>query len=105
MEPVRDIPFKVLLSHNPLIWREYVEGKTDIALTLSGHTHGMQMGVRLGKKRFCPSFLLWYRYPYGAGLYRTGKQYLYVNRGLGVIGFPGRIGMPPEITVITLLLK
>ena len=102
MEPVRDIPFKLLLSHNPSFWPEHVEGKTDIALTLSGHTHGMQMGIRLGKKRFCPISLLRQRYPYSVGLYRVGKQYLYVNRGLGVIGFPGRIGMPPEITVITL---
>jgi predicted MPP superfamily phosphohydrolase len=75
-------------------------GKTDIALTLSGHTHGMQMGMKLGKKRI--SFAPLFGFPYGAGLYQTGKQYLYVNRGLGVIGFPGRIGMAPEITVITL---
>ena len=102
MEPVRDIPFKVLLSHNPLFWPEHVAGKTDIALTLSGHTHGMQMGVRLGEKRLCPATLFRRRYPYGVGLYQVGTQYLYVNRGLGVIGFPGRIGMPPEITVITL---
>ncbi len=100
MKPVRDIPFKVLLSHDPSFWDEYVEGKTDIALTLSGHTHGMQMGVKLGKKRYGPAFL--FRYRHWAGLYQIGKQYLYVNRGLGVIGFPGRIGMSPEITVITL---
>lgn len=102
MESVHNIPFKVLLSHDPVFWAHYVKGKTDIALTLSGHTHGMQMGVKLGKKRYTPSFLLHHRYPYGAGLYRFDKQYLYVNRGLGVIGLPARIGMPPEITVITL---
>ena len=102
MEPVRDIPFKILLSHNPAFWPEYVVGKTDIALTLSGHTHGMQMGVRLGKKYYGPAIFFRRSYRYWAGLYRTGNQYLYVNRGLGVIGFPGRIGMSPEITVITL---
>ena len=100
MESSRDIPFKILLSHNPVFWSEKVEGKTDIALTLSGHTHGMQMGVKLGKRRYGPAPLFHYRH--WAGLYRTDNQYLYVNRGLGVIGFPGRIGMSPEITVITL---
>ncbi|MDR1153260.1 MAG: metallophosphoesterase [Bacteroidales bacterium] len=100
LKSVQDVPFKVLLSHDPSFWPEYVKGKTDIALTLSGHTHGMQLGVKLGKKRYSPALLMHYRY--WAGLYRAGKQYLYVNRGLGVIGYPGRIGMSPEITVITL---
>ena len=100
MEPVRDISFKILLSHDPSFWPRKVEEKTDIALTLSGHTHGMQMGIKLGKKHFSLAPLL--RLPYGTGLYQTEKQYLYVNRGLGVIGFPGRIGMLPEITVISL---
>jgi len=100
MKPVRNIPFKVLLSHDPSFWPIAVEGKTDINLTLSGHTHGMQMGIKLGNKRF--SFAPLFGFPYGTGLYQKGKQYLYVNRGLGVIGFPGRIGMAPEITVITL---
>ncbi len=96
---VRDIPFKVLLSHDPSFWPEQVAGKTDIALTLSGHTHGMQMGVRFGKEHFSPARL---QHRYWSGLYYIGNQYLYVNRGLGVIGYPGRIGMSPEITVITL---
>ena len=99
MKTVREIPFKILLAHNPLFWREDVEGKTDVALTLSGHTHGMQLGIKLGIQRFIPA---WLRFRYGAGLHQTDKQYLYVNRGLGVIGFPGRIGIWPEITVITL---
>ena len=99
IESVRDIPFKILLTHNPLYWPKEVEGKTDIALTLTGHTHGMQMGIRLGKRHYSPAAL---RFRHWAGLYQTDKQYLYVNRGLGVIGFPGRIGMFPEITVITL---
>jgi len=97
---VRDVPFKILLSHNPSLWTEAVEGKTDISLTLAGHTHGSQVGIKLGKKRYNMSDI--FRFRYLAGLYRTDKQYLYINRGLGVAGFPGRIGMPPEITVITL---
>ncbi|MDR1171489.1 MAG: metallophosphoesterase [Bacteroidales bacterium] len=100
MKSVQDVPFKALLSHDPSFWPEYVKGKTDIVLTLSGHTHGMQMGVKWGKKRYSPAS--WMHHRYWAGLYRAGKQYLYVNRGLGVIGYPGRIGMSPEITVITL---
>ena len=94
-----DIPFKVLLTHNPLFWPEEIEGKTDIVLTLSGHTHGMQMGVKLGKKRYSPAM---FKFRHWGGLYQTDKQYLYVNRGLGVIAFQGRIGMSPEITVVTL---
>ena len=100
MASVKKIPFKVLLSHNPLYWHKEVEGKTDITLTLSGHTHGMQMGIKLGKKYFSLASLL--GLPYGAGLYQSGKQYLYVNRGLGVVGFPGRFGMSPEISIISL---
>ncbi len=99
IQPVAGIPFKLLLSHDPTHWEEKVKGETDIALTLAGHTHGMQMGVKVGKERFSPARI---RHHYWAGLYHAGNQYLYVNRGLGVIGFPGRIGMSPEITVITL---
>ena len=100
IKSVQNIPFKILLSHDPLYWQKEIEGKTDIVLTLSGHTHGMQAGIKFGKKRFSIASLL--KFPYGAGLYQTGQQYLYVNSGLGVIGFPGRIGMPPEITVLSL---
>ncbi len=98
-ESVHHIPFKILLSHDPSFWEEKIAGKTDIQLTLSGHTHGMQMGVRLLKKRYSPAQLEYQRW---AGLYYEKGQYLYINRGLGVIGFPGRVGMSPEITVITL---
>ena len=100
MDSAQHIPFKLLLSHDPSFWTQWVKGKTDIALTLAGHTHGMQMGLKLGKQHYNPLYLL--RFRYLTGLYRTDKQYLYVNRGLGVIVFPGRIGMSPEITVITL---
>jgi len=99
MLPVIDVPFKLLLSHDPDYWEERIKGKTDIALTLSGHSHAMQMGLKLGKKRFSPAHFL---YRYWSGIYAAGNQYLYVNRGLGFVVFPGRIGMPPEITVITL---
>lgn len=102
MEHVHDIPFKLLLSHNPLFWFEHVKEKTDIALTLSGHTHGLQVGVKLGKKHYSAAILLRRQFHYWLGLYQAGRQYLYVNRGLGVIGFPGRVGMSPEITVVTL---
>jgi predicted MPP superfamily phosphohydrolase len=99
MLPVIDIPFKLLLSHDPAYWEKRIALKADIALTLSGHSHGMQMGVKLGRQRFSPASV---SQRYWAGLYRTDGRYLYVNRGLGVIVFPGRIGMSPEITVITL---
>ena len=96
---VEAIPFKILLSHDPTHWTEEVLVKTDIALTLSGHTHGMQAGIKIKKKEWSP---IKYKYKHWAGLYQINKQYLYVNRGLGWLGFPGRIGMRPEITCITL---
>lgn len=92
-------PFKILMSHDPSHWDAEVVKDTDINLTLSGHTHGMQFGINLGKLKWSP---VKYKYPRWAGLYQEGKQYLYVNRGFGYIGFPGRVGMPPEITVIQL---
>ncbi|EGV43525.1 metallophosphoesterase [Bizionia argentinensis JUB59] len=99
MSKIQDIPFKILLSHDPSHWTEEVINKTDIALTLSGHTHGMQAGVSFGKKEWSP---IKYKYKHWAGLYKENEQYLYVNRGLGWLGFPGRLGMRPEITCITL---
>ena len=101
MENVRDIPFKVLITHDPSLWTRDIKNLKDVTVTLAGHTHGGQMGVKIGKKRMGPAILL-PRFRYWAGLYKYGEQYLYINRGLGVIGFPARIGMPPEITVITL---
>lgn len=96
---VENIPCKILLSHDPTYWDKFVAGKKDIDLTLSGHTHGMQFGVSVGSFQWSP---IKYKYPHWAGLYRYHNQYLYVNRGLGYIGFSGRVGIPPEITVITL---
>lgn len=95
----KDKPFKILLSHDPSHWDAEVLQKTDIDLTLSGHTHGMQFGIEVGNIKWSP---VKYKYPRWAGLYQEGRQYLYVNRGFGNIGFPGRVGMPPEITVIEL---
>jgi len=91
--------FRILLAHDPNQWEEDVSGKTDIDLTLSGHTHGMQIGIITKRFRWSPSK---YFYPNWGGLYRNGEQVLYVNRGLGVLAIPFRIWMPPEITVITL---
>jgi predicted MPP superfamily phosphohydrolase len=92
--------FQILLSHDPSHWDAEVMNKTKIDLALAGHTHGMQFGVEI------PGWIKWspvkYRYPRWGGLYTEGKQHLYVNRGFGYIGFPGRVGMPPEITLIEL---
>ncbi|HPF51993.1 MAG TPA: metallophosphoesterase [Draconibacterium sp.] len=100
MEGVNPDSFKLLMSHDPSHWDAKVLGKTDINLTFSGHTHGMQFGIeRIGIK-WSP---IQYRYPRWGGLYKESKQFLYVNRGFGYIGFPGRIGMPPEITVVELV--
>jgi uncharacterized protein len=99
------VPVKLLLSHDPTHWdAEIIKLYPDILLTLSGHTHAMQMGWETSKYRFSPAVLLFKRW---GGLYdftpSSGvKQYLYVNRGLGHLGFPGRIGIRPEITVIVL---
>ncbi|OFY39871.1 MAG: hypothetical protein A2Z69_02660 [Bacteroidetes bacterium RBG_13_44_24] len=91
---------RILLAHDPNQWREDVAGKTDIELTLSGHTHGMQVGIITKRFSWSPSK---YFYPEWNGLFSEGDQYLYVNRGLGVMGVPFRIWMPPEITVLTLV--
>lgn len=90
---------KILLTHDPNHWAEAVTGKTDIGITLSGHTHGMQIGIITKKLRWSPAK---YFYPHWNGLYTSGNQYQYVNRGLGVLNIPFRIWMPPEISVITI---
>lgn len=95
-----EAPVRLLLSHDPSHWDAQVRPEfPDIDVTFAGHTHGFQMGIRVGDFRWSPSQ---YIYKQWAGLYREGKQYLYVNRGYGCIGYPGRIGMPPELTVIEL---
>lgn len=97
LKNTEQIPFKILLSHDPSHWPEEVIEHTDIALTLSGHTHGMQAALKLKNKEWSP---IKYKYKHWAGLYNLNNQYLYVNRGLGWLGFPGRLGMRPEITFI-----
>jgi uncharacterized protein len=93
-------PVKLLLSHDPSHWNTQVkEEYKDIDITFSGHTHGFQFGVEIPGFKWSPSQ---YVYKQWAGLYEHGKQYLYVNRGLGFIGYPGRVGILPEITVMEL---
>jgi len=96
---VKQIPFKILLTHDPSHWDEEVIKHTNIALTHSGHTHGMQAAINLRSKEWSP---IKYKYKHWAGLYKENEQYLYVNIGLGWLGFPGRLGMRPEITFIEL---
>lgn len=88
----------ILLSHDPTHWRAEVLHHP-VALTLAGHTHAMQVGIRVGAFRWSPSR---YIYPEYNGLYREGEQYLYVSRGAGYIGLAGRLGQRPEITLIEL---
>ena len=94
-------PFKILLSHDPSHWDAEVRPKYgDIDLTLAGHTHGMQFGVEIPGFKWSP---VQYIYKEWEGLYEEGKQKLYVNRGYGFIGYPGRVGILPEITLIELV--
>jgi predicted MPP superfamily phosphohydrolase len=95
-----EAPVKLLLSHDPSHWDAEIRPMyEDIDITFSGHTHGFQFGVEIGDIKWSPSQ---YVYKQWAGLYQDANQYLYVNRGFGYLGFPGRIGMPPEITIIEL---
>jgi predicted MPP superfamily phosphohydrolase len=97
---VADDEFKILMSHDPSHWEaKTLENKKHIHLALAGHTHGMQFGIELFGFQWSP---VKYVYPQWAGLYEKNGKYLYVNRGFGFIGFKGRIGIWPEITVITL---
>ncbi|TWI95911.1 hypothetical protein JN11_04186 [Mucilaginibacter frigoritolerans] len=92
--------FKILLSHDPSHWEEKVRyNPTTIHLTLAGHTHGAQFGVEVAGFRWSP---VQYRYVDWAGLVNEKNRYLYVNRGFGFLAFSGRLGIWPEITVITL---
>ncbi len=96
-----NIATKLLLSHDPSHWQaEVLPLFPDISAMFSGHTHGMQFGVDIPGVKWSP---VQYVYDEWAGLYQQKGQYLYVNRGFGYIGYPGRIGMPPEITTIELV--
>jgi predicted MPP superfamily phosphohydrolase len=95
-----DVPVKLLLSHDPSHFDKIIsKNHPDIDVTFSGHTHGFQFGVEIGNLKWSPSQ---YIYPHWAGLYKEGNQQLYVNRGFGFLGYPGRVGILPEITVFTL---
>lgn len=96
---IKELPFKILLSHDPSHWDAEVLGKTDVDLTLSGHTHGMQFGVNYKKIKWSP---VKFKYPRWGGLYEKDGQSLFVSVGIGFIAFPGRVGMRPEIAVLTL---
>ncbi|WP_339838646.1 metallophosphoesterase [uncultured Maribacter sp.] len=96
--------FKILMSHDPSHWEmEVINDPYHYHLTLSGHTHGMQFGIEI------PGWIKWspvkWRYPYWAGIYKEMGQFINVNRGFGFLGYPGRVGIWPEITVITLRKK
>ncbi len=96
--------FKILMSHDPSHWEmEVIQDAYHYHLTLSGHTHGMQFGIEI------PGWIKWspvkWRYPYWAGIYKEMGQFINVNRGFGFLGYPGRVGIWPEITVITLKKK
>ncbi len=93
-------PFNILLSHDPSHWHaEVTKEHSYVDLTLSGHTHGFQFGIEIPGFKWSP---VQYVYKEWADLYSNGRQNLYVNRGLGWIGYPGRVGILPEITVFEL---
>jgi predicted MPP superfamily phosphohydrolase len=97
---VQDASVKLLLSHDPSHWDAQVRPLyPDIDMMFAGHTHGFQFGVEVGDFKWSPSQ---YVYKQWAGLYQEGNQYLYVNRGFGYLGYPGRVGIPPELTIIEL---
>jgi predicted MPP superfamily phosphohydrolase len=105
LQGTEDAEVKLLLSHDPSHWEEIITKQCpDIDVTFAGHTHGFQFGIEIKKLKWSPAQ---YVYKYWAGLYENlleGRkpQYLYVNRGLGTIGYPGRVGILPEITLFEL---
>ncbi len=101
---IAETDFKILMSHDPSHWEaEVVPDEKHFHLTLSGHTHGMQFGIEI------PGWIKWspvkWRYKHWAGIYKEKGQFINVNRGFGFLGYPGRVGIWPEITVITLKKK
>ncbi len=87
------------MSHDPDHWDAEVKQHYNYDLTLAGHTHGMQFGIEFKNFQWSPAK---YKFRRWAGLYNEGNKFLYVNRGLGYLGMPARVGMPPEITIIEL---
>lgn len=103
-EGLSKLDFRILLSHDPSHWEDVViDDDEHYHLTLSGHTHGMQFGIEI------PGWIKWspvkWRYKYWAGIYKEKNQFINVNRGFGVLGYPGRVGIWPEISVIKLKKK
>lgn len=99
-ENLPELPVNLLLTHDPSHWEaQVVKSHPDIDLTLSGHTHGFQFGIEIPGFKWSPSQWIYRQW---AGLYDAGKQHIYVNRGLGFIGYLGRVGIKPEITVLEL---
>lgn len=100
VQGTEDAAVKLLLSHDPTHWDMEVNiHYPDIDVMFSGHTHGAQFGINVGDKTYSPAQ---WAYKQWAGLYQAGNQQLYVNRGYGYLGYPGRVGMPPEITILEL---
>ncbi len=104
LEGTQPDDFTILLSHDPTHWEMKVKDYPfPVPLTLSGHTHGMQFGIEI------PGWIKWspvkWRYKYWAGVYNENQRYLNVNRGFGYLAYPGRVGIWPEISVITLRQK
>lgn len=102
MSGIENNEVKILLTHDPSHWDAEVVGKQNIVLTMSGHTHAAQIGYIFINKQLSPSSWVFKQWD---GLYQKGEQYLYVNRGIGFVGMPMRIGVPPEITLIELRTK
>ena len=103
---MKDVDIKIptiLLSHDPSHWNEVVrESKYNIELQLSGHTHGMQFGIEIPGFKWSPAQ---YRYKEWAGLYKIDNNQVYVNRGLGHLGYAGRVGIMPDISVLNIISK
>ncbi len=94
---------RLLMTHDPTHWDKIViPGNYDIDLSLSGHTHGFQIGIETSGVKWSPAKWM---FKHWAGLYKDepSGRCLYVNRGIGVVGYPGRIGILPEITVLELV--
>ncbi|MFC5282165.1 metallophosphoesterase [Pedobacter alpinus] len=95
-----DFPVKLLLSHDPSHWRaEVLEKYPQIDASFAGHTHGAQFGIETEYVKWSP---VQYVYDEWDGLYKEGNQQLYVNVGYGFLGYPGRVGILPEITIFEL---
>lgn len=94
-----NMPFNIVMTHDPNHWQGEILGDESLALTLSGHTHGAQIATHIFGKKWSPAQ---YFFPNWDGLYSQANQFLFVNRGLGYVGLPFRMGTPPEVTIITL---